>query len=74
MLLYRAPDLMQQHIPTANSLVLGSFADKAGSNHPAMWEMVLTYVRAFPSCWYMVDMRKAVLPKLYAFLRYHFCR
>ena len=54
---------------TVTPLVLGAFGDKEPSNHPALWEMMLTFVKTFPGCWPHADMRKAVLPKLYAFLR-----
>ena len=34
-----------------------------------MWDMVLSYSRAFPASWHATNARKAVLPRLYSFLR-----
>ena len=51
-------------------LVLGSFQEQHARAHPNMWEMVLAFVKAYPSAWHTVDMHKAVLPRLLAFLRY----
>lgn len=53
----------------AAALVLGAFQEQHGGAHPNMWEMILAFVKAYPSAWYAVDMRKAVLPRLLAFLR-----
>ena len=54
----------------AAPLVLGVFQEQHASAHPNMWEMVLAFVKAYPSAWHAVDTRKAVLPRLLAFLRY----
>ena len=53
----------------AAPLVLGVFHEQHAGAHPNMWDMVLAFGRAYPSAWHMVDMRKAVLPRLLAFLR-----
>ena len=53
----------------AAPLVLGAFQEQHAAAHPNMWEMVLAFVTAYPSAWHAVDMRKAVLPRLLAFLR-----
>ena len=53
----------------AAALVLGAFQEQHAGAHPNMWEMVLAFVKAYPSAWHAVDMRKAVLPRLLAFLR-----
>ncbi|KAL4857852.1 3-hydroxyisobutyryl-CoA hydrolase [Chlorella vulgaris] len=52
--------------------VLSALADKEAGNHEAMWGMLLAYVRALPDCWDHVNMQKAFLPRLTAFLR-HAC-
>ena len=54
---------------TAAPLVLGAFQEQQSSSHSIMWEMVLAFVKTYPSAWHAVDMRKSVLPKLLAFLR-----
>ena len=53
----------------AAPLVLGVFHEQHAGAHPNMWEMVLAFGKAYPSAWHVVDMRKAVLPKLLAFLK-----
>ena len=58
---------------TAAPLILGVFQEQNAAAHPNMWEMVLAFVGAYPSAWHAVDMRKAVLPRLLAFLRLHSC-
>lgn len=70
LLLGRAPQLVEKHMHTAAALVLGAFQEQHAGAHPNMWDMVLAFVTAYPSAWHDVDMRKAVLPRLLAFLRY----
>ncbi|KAL3135632.1 hypothetical protein ABBQ38_006112 [Trebouxia sp. C0009 RCD-2024] len=67
---YRAPQLLEKHMQAAAPLVLGVFHDQHAGAHPNMWDMVLAFGRAFPSAWHVVDMRKAVLPRLLAFLKF----
>ena len=67
----RAPQLLEKHMQAAAALVLGVFQEQHAGAHPNMWEMVLAFVKAYPSAWHAVDMRKAVLPRLLAFLRSH---
>lgn len=58
---------------SAAPLVLGAFQDQQAAAHSAMWEMIIAFVKAHPSAWHAIDMRKAVIPKLLTFLRYlHF--
>ena len=38
--------------------------------HPAMWDMLLSFGRAYPEAWAAINMRKVVLPRLMALLRY----
>jgi len=66
---HRAPQLLEKHMQAAAALVLGAFQEQHAGAHPNMWEMVLAFVKAYPSAWHAVDMRKAVLPRLLAFLR-----
>ncbi|DBB01874.1 TPA: hypothetical protein ACH3X1_000476 [Trebouxia sp. C0004] len=68
-LCYRAPQLLEKHMQAAAPLVLGAFQEQHARAHPNMWEMVLAFVKAYSSAWHAVDMRKAVLPRLLAFLR-----
>ena len=49
--------------------MLGAFSDTAPETHAAMWDMVLSYSRVFPGSWHAINARKAVLPRLSAFLR-----
>ena len=53
----------------AAPLVLGVFQEQHAPSHTNMWEMLLAFVKAYPAAWHAVDMRKAVLPRLLAFLR-----
>jgi hypothetical protein len=69
--MHRAPQLLEKHMQAAAALVLGVFQEQHAGAHPNMWEMVLAFVKAYPSAWHAVDMRKAVLPRLLAFLRSH---
>ena len=67
--MFRAPQLLEKHMQAAAALVLGAFQEQHPGAHPNMWEMVLAFVKAYPSAWHAVDMRKAVLPRLLALLR-----
>ena len=48
---------------------LGALGDKDAAAHAAMWDMALSFVRAYPGAWAAVDARKTVLPRLLALLR-----
>jgi hypothetical protein len=52
--------------------VLGAVGDKDSGNHPAMWDMLLSFGKAHPAAWDSVDLSKAFLPRLWALLR-HAC-
>ncbi len=69
--MHRAPQLLEKHMQAAAALASGAFQEQHAGAHPNMWEMVLAFVKAYPSAWHAVDMRKAVLPRLLAFLRSH---
>lgn len=62
--------MLGKHMQAAAPLVLGAFQEQQAASHAAMWEMVLAFVKAHPTAWHSVDMRKAVLPRLLTFLRY----
>ena len=61
--------MLEARLSASSPLVLGAFADKHGPNHGELWEMMLTYCRAFPAAWDAVDVPKVVLPRLTSFLR-----
>lgn len=67
---FRAPQLLAKHMHAAAPLVLGAFQEQQAAAHGAMWEMILSFAKAQPSAWHVVDMRKAVLPRLLIFLRF----
>ena len=67
---FRAPQLLAKHMHAAAPLVLGAFQEQQAAAHGAMWEMILSFAKAQPSAWHVVDMRKAVLPRLLTFLRF----
>ncbi|GAX79187.1 hypothetical protein CEUSTIGMA_g6627.t1 [Chlamydomonas eustigma] len=49
--------------------VLGAFQEQEASIHGSMWEMVLTFLKAYPSAWSHTHVRKVFLPRLRAFLK-----
>lgn len=49
--------------------VIGSLSDQHTANHRAMWEMLLTVFRTFPTAWEQLDFAKLVVPRLTAFVR-----
>ena len=65
----RVPKAFDGFIAESALPVLGAFSDQAPEAHPAMWDMVLSYARAFPASWHAVNPRKGVLPRIYSFLR-----
>jgi hypothetical protein len=52
------------------SVILGSLSEKESSCHGDMWGMCLSYSKALPEAWTVVDAKKAVLPKLLSLLRH----
>lgn len=67
----RPEAVASRHLCSAlTPLVLGSFADKEAACHVAMWDMVLCFARATPGAWSSCNLHKAVLPRLWAFLRH----
>ena len=49
---------------------LGAIGDKDPETHAAMWGLVLTFAKTFPTAWHAVDVRKAFLPRLQTLLRW----
>jgi len=54
------------------SPVLGSIWDTEPSTHSKLWEMVLSFSKAFPYSWHHVKPQKTVFPRLLSLLR-HSC-
>eukprot|EP00775_Hariotina_reticulata_P010671 gene10671-10830_t len=66
-----APQLLSSCQQQAAPLVLGALQDKEPSNHPALWEMLLSFISCQrPACWDVINMPKAFNPRLLAFLRH----
>ncbi|PRW55988.1 E3 ubiquitin- ligase listerin [Chlorella sorokiniana] len=66
----RRPQLLAGSLAVGAAAVLGALGDKDPANHEAMWGMLLAYARAAPDSWRHVNMQKAFLPRLWAFLRH----
>ncbi|KAL4457478.1 hypothetical protein ABPG75_012343 [Micractinium tetrahymenae] len=64
------PELLAPAMPAAAPAMLGALSDKEPGTHEALWAMLLSYARAFPDSWGHVNMQKAFLPRLWAFLRH----
>lgn len=67
----RAPAALDGALCEGAPAVLGALGDRDPGCHAALWEMLLTFCRAFPGAWAGVDARKAVLPRLLSLLRYY---
>lgn len=69
--LCRAPDAFgAPEVAQLAPQVLGFIDEKDAAVHPAMWDMMLSFGRAYPDAWSAVNARKVVLPRLTALLRY----
>jgi len=67
----RAPDAFTgPDVAQLAPQILGFIDEKDAAVHPAMWDMLLSFGRAYPTAWSAVNARKAVLPRLMALLRY----
>ena len=53
--------------------ILGFVHEKDAAVHPAMWDMLLSFGRAYPEAWAAINVRKVVLPRLMALLRCGCC-
>ena len=60
----------ESKLKTAIPVVLGSFGDKDSAGHQKMWECVLVFMKTFPSSWNIINLPKAVLPRLWSFVRH----
>lgn len=66
----RRSQLLAGSLAVSAAAVLGALGDKEPANHEAMWGMLLAYARAAPDSWQHVNIQKAFLPRLWAFLRH----
>ena len=67
-----APDLVSSAdiLSHVSPIVFGAIGDKESGNHPSMWGMVLSLASTHPKSWNNINLNKAVLPKLWSFLRH----
>ena len=65
----RAPGCFAGRLGEVAPAALGALGDKDAAAHAAMWDMLLSFVAAYPGAWAAVDARKTVLPRLLALLR-----
>jgi hypothetical protein len=59
----------KENLDSSVKLVLGAFGEKATSCHQPMWDMILLFSKNIPQAWGCNSIRKAVLPKLWDFLK-----
>ena len=62
-------DIFGANLPLLSQLIIGCFTDKDPLIHNSMWDCLLTWMKMMPSSWEHVNIRKMVLPRLFAFLR-----
>ena len=60
----------ESKLKIATSAVLGAFGDKDCSTHQQLWECVLVFLKVFPQSWTLVNLPKAILPRLWSFVRH----
>ena len=66
----RAPDALNgAEVQQIAPQILGFVDEKDAAVHPAMWDMLLSFGRAYPAAWAAINLRKVVLPRLMALLR-----
>lgn len=58
-----------ENLDSSVKLVLGALGEKATSCHQPMWDMILRFSKKIPQAWECNSVRKAVLPKLWDFLK-----
>ncbi|XP_038059128.1 E3 ubiquitin-protein ligase listerin-like [Patiria miniata] len=68
-LMRSAPSIAEAQLARISTTLLGGLDESDPLAVQALWESVLLVVSAFPNCWEHVNVRKAVLPKLWAMLR-----
>lgn len=59
----------EENLDNSVKLVLGALGEKVTSCHQPMWDMILLFSKKIPQAWGSNSIRKAVLPKLWDFLR-----
>lgn len=60
---------MEEHKKELAPHIFGGLNDKEAATHTCMWDMVLSFVKAVPTAWNYIDVRKAIIPRLLALLR-----
>lgn len=59
----------EENLDNSVKLVLGALGEKETSCHQPMWDMILIFSKKIPQAWGSNSIRKAILPKLWEFLR-----
>ncbi|KAG0592544.1 hypothetical protein KC19_1G261500 [Ceratodon purpureus] len=59
----------EENLDNSVKLVLGALGEKVTSCHQPMWDMILLFSKNIPQAWGCNLIRKAVLPKLWDFLK-----
>lgn len=49
--------------------ILGSLQEKDASCHSSMWDMILLFSQRYPDCWFLNNVQKNSLARLWQFLR-----
>ena len=69
-LLRDAPDSAgASKLRLAGAAVVQGLSDKEAAAHSQMWECILVFFRAFPEALAALDLNKAVLPRLFTFVK-----
>eukprot|EP00803_Ostreobium_quekettii_P005329 evm.model.scf_804.2 EVM.evm.TU.scf_804.2 scf_804:8274-25915(+) len=68
--LAQSPKSLAVYAKEMSPRVVGAVGEKEPSCHGVMWSMVLRFIKACPQCWEHLNMDKAILPRLSAFLRH----
>ncbi|KAN0018268.1 hypothetical protein ACTFIU_010882 [Dictyostelium citrinum] len=66
----KIPGYVEKNFKDFSSKVLGLFSEKDSSTHLYMWDAIISFLKQYgDKAWSNVDVRKHVLPRLWAFLR-----
>ncbi|KAK5577128.1 hypothetical protein RB653_002066 [Dictyostelium firmibasis] len=66
----KIPGYVEKNFKDFSSKVLGLFSEKDSSTHLYMWDAIISFLKSYgDKAWGNVDVRKHVLPRLWAFLR-----
>ncbi|XP_071800460.1 E3 ubiquitin-protein ligase listerin-like isoform X2 [Asterias amurensis] len=68
-LIQNTPSIAEGELARVSTTLLGSLDESDPLAVQCLWESVLFVISTFPNCWTHVNMRKAVLPKLWVMLR-----